>query len=112
MKKIEAIIRSWKLDEVKNAVVNAGAIGMTTTDVRIFGKEQGQTERYRGSEYSIEFFPKIKVEIIVDDTHLEMVVEQLSAAARTGEIGDGKIFITPIEQITRIRTGENNLEAL
>jgi len=112
MKKVEAMIRSWKLDEVKTAVVKAGAIGMTLSEERIFARDRSLIEHYRGTEYSVEFLPKIKVEIIVDDAQVDTIVEQLSAAARTGEIGDGKIFISPIEQIIRIRTGENNHEAL
>ena len=112
MKKVEAIIRSLKLDEVKIAAVNAGAIGMTVSDIRGFGRQKGQTEHYRGAEYTVEFLPKLKVEIIVDDNQVEGLVEKISAAARTGKIGDGKIFVTPVEEITRIRTGEKNLEAL
>ncbi len=112
MKKVEAIIRSLKLDEVKIAAVNAGAIGMTVSDIRGFGRQKGQTEHYRGAEYTVEFLPKLKVEIIVDDNQVDGLVEKISAAARTGKIGDGKIFVTPVEEITRIRTGEKNLEAL
>lgn len=112
MQKIEAIIRPFKLDEVKIALVNAGIVGMTVTEVRGFGRQKGQTERYRGSEYTVEFLQKLKVEIVVEDEQVDMVVEKLINAARTGEIGDGKIFISPVGQIVRIRTGEKNLEAI
>jgi nitrogen regulatory protein P-II 1 len=112
MKKVEAIIRPFKLDEVKIALVNAGIVGMTVSEVRGFGRQKGQTERYRGSEYTVEFLQKLKVEIVVEDDQLDMVVEKIIAAARTGEIGDGKIFISPVEQIIRIRTGEKNMEAI
>ncbi|WP_416667438.1 P-II family nitrogen regulator [Egbenema bharatensis] len=112
MRKVEAIIRPFKLDEVKIALVNAGIVGMTVSEVRGFGRQKGQTERYRGSEYTVEFLQKLKVEIVVEDEQLDMVVEKIIAAARTGEIGDGKIFISPVEQIIRIRTGEKNQEAI
>ncbi|MDJ0582588.1 MAG: P-II family nitrogen regulator [Crocosphaera sp.] len=112
MKKVEAIIRPFKLDEVKIALVNAGIVGMTVSEVRGFGRQKGQTERYRGSEYTVEFLQKLKVEIVVEDKDVEMVTEKLIGAARTGEIGDGKIFVSPVEQIIRIRTGESNLEAI
>ncbi|MFS8867490.1 P-II family nitrogen regulator [Synechococcus sp. H65.1] len=112
MKKIEAIIRPFKLDEVKVALVNAGIVGMTVTEVRGFGRQKGQTERYRGSEYTVEFLQKLKVEIVVEDELVDTVVEKLIAAARTGEIGDGKIFISPVEKTIRIRTGEVNRDAL
>lgn len=112
MKKVEAIIRPFKLDEVKIALVNAGIVGMTVSEVRGFGRQKGQTERYRGSEYTVEFLQKLKVEIVVEDNQVDMVVEKVIAAARTGEIGDGKIFISPVEKIVRIRTGEENLEAV
>lgn len=112
MKKVEAIIRPFKLDEVKIALVNAGIVGMTVSEVRGFGRQKGQTERYRGSEYTVEFLQKLKVEIVVEDEQVDMVVEKIIVAARTGEIGDGKIFITSVEQSVRIRTGEKNLEAI
>ncbi|HEY9742955.1 MAG TPA: P-II family nitrogen regulator [Coleofasciculaceae cyanobacterium] len=112
MKKVEAIIRPFKLDEVKIALVNAGIVGMTVSEVRGFGRQKGQTERYRGSEYTVEFLQKLKVEIVVEDNQVDMVVEKVIAAARTGEIGDGKIFISPVDQVVRIRTGEKNLEAV
>jgi nitrogen regulatory protein P-II 1 len=112
MKKIEAIIRPFKLDEVKIALVNAGIIGMTVSEVRGFGRQKGQTERYRGSEYTVEFLQKLKVEIVIEDAQVDMVIDKIIAAARTGEIGDGKIFVSPIEQIVRIRTGEKNTDAV
>lgn len=112
MKKVEAIIRPFKLDEVKIALVNAGIVGMTVSEVRGFGRQKGQTERYRGSEYTVEFLQKLKVEIVVEDHQVEMVIEKLITAARTGEIGDGKIFVSPVDQIIRIRTGESDLEAI
>ena len=112
MKKVEAIIRPFKLDEVKIALVNAGIVGMTVSEVRGFGRQKGQTERYRGSEYTVEFLQKLKVEIVVQDDQVDMVTEKLIAAARTGEIGDGKIFISPVDQVIRIRTGERDLEAV
>ncbi|MEA5510582.1 P-II family nitrogen regulator [Crocosphaera sp. UHCC 0190] len=112
MKKVEAIIRPFKLDEVKIALVNAGIVGMTVSEVRGFGRQKGQTERYRGSEYTVEFLQKLKVEIVVQDNQVEMVIEKLITAARTGEIGDGKIFVSPVDQIIRIRTGESDLEAI
>ncbi|NEO29828.1 MAG: P-II family nitrogen regulator [Symploca sp. SIO3C6] len=112
MKKIEAIIRPSKLEEVKVALVNAGIVGMTITEVRGFGRQKGQTQHYRGTEYQVEFLHKIKVEVIIEDNQIDGVVESLIAAARTGEIGDGKIFITPVEQSIRIRTGITNLAAV
>lgn len=112
LKKVEAIIRPFKLDEVKIALVNAGIVGMTVSEVRGFGRQKGQTERYRGSEYTVEFLQKLKVEIVVDDEQVNMVVEKLISAARTGEIGDGKIFISPVERIIRIRTGEEDHQAI
>ena len=112
MKRVEAIIRPFKLDEVKIALVNAGIVGMTVSEVRGFGRQKGQTERYRGSEYTVEFLQKLKLEIVVEDAQVEMVVEKVVEAARTGEIGDGKIFISSVDEIVRIRTGEKNLEAV
>ncbi len=112
MKKIEAIIRPFKLDEVKIALVNAGVVGMTVSEVRGFGRQKGQTERYRGSEYTVEFLQKLKLEIVIENDQVDMVVDKIIAAARTGEIGDGKIFVYPVDQVVRIRTGEKNLEAV
>ncbi len=112
MKKIEAVIRPFKLDEVKIALVNAGIVGMTVSEVRGFGRQKGQTERYRGSEYTVEFLQKLKLEIVVDDELVDAVVEKIISAARTGEIGDGKLFISPVERTVRIRTGEQDRDAL
>lgn len=112
MKKVEAIIRPFKLDEVKIALVNAGIVGMTVSEVRGFGRQKGQTERYRGSEYTVEFLQKLKIEVVIEDDQVNLVVDKIIAAARTGEIGDGKIFVSPVEQVIRIRTGEKNMEAI
>ncbi len=112
MKKVEAIIRPFKLDEVKIALVNAGIVGMTVSEVRGFGRQKGQTERYRGSEYTVEFLQKLKIELVVEDEQVDMVVDKIITAARTGEIGDGKIFITLVEEVVRIRTGERNQQAI
>jgi nitrogen regulatory protein P-II 1 len=112
LKKISAIIRPFKLDEVKIALVNAGIVGMTVSEVRGFGRQKGQTERYRGSEYTVEFLQKLKLEVVVDDEQVDMVLDKIVAAARTGEIGDGKIFVSSVEQVVRIRTGEKNQSAL
>jgi nitrogen regulatory protein P-II 1 len=112
LKKVEAIIRPFKLDEVKIALVNAGVVGMTVSEVRGFGRQKGQTERYRGSEYTVEFLQKLKVEIVIDDDQVDMVVDKIVSAARTGEIGDGKIFVSPVDEIIRIRTGEKDEEAI
>jgi nitrogen regulatory protein P-II 1 len=112
LKKVEAIIRPFKLDEVKIALVNAGVVGMTVSEVRGFGRQKGQTERYRGSEYTVEFLQKLKIEIVIEDGQVDMVVDKIVEAARTGEIGDGKIFVSPVERIVRIRTGEKDFEAV
>ena len=112
MKKIQAIIRPFKLDEVKIALLNAGVIGVTISEVRGFGRQKGQTERYRGSEYTVEFLQKVKIIVVVEDERADKVVESIVAAARTGEIGDGKIFVSPVTQVIRIRTGETDSEAI
>ncbi len=112
LKKVEAIIRPFKLDEVKIALVNAGVVGMTVSEVRGFGRQKGQTERYRGSEYTVEFLQKLKIDIVVEDEQVDMVVDKIVTAARTGEIGDGKIFVSPVDNVIRIRTGEKNVEAI
>jgi nitrogen regulatory protein P-II 1 len=112
LKKIEAIIRPFKLDDVKIQLVNAGIVGMTVSEVRGFGRQKGQTERYRGSEYTVEFLQKLKIEIVVEDANVDMVVDKVINAARTGEIGDGKIFVSPVDEIVRIRTGERGQEAV
>ncbi len=112
MKKVEAIIRPSKLEEVKTALVNAGVVGMTVSDVRGFGKQRGQTERYRGNEYKVDFLQKLKVAVIIEDELLERVVNKIMTTAKTGKIGDGKIFVTNIEQVVRIRTAEKDIEAI
>lgn len=112
MKKIEAIIRPFKLEDVKIALVNAGIVGMTVSEVRGFGRQKGQVERYRGSEFTVEFLQKLKLEIVVDDERVSTVVEAIQEAARTGEIGDGKIFISPVQSVIRIRTGDRDNEAI
>jgi len=112
MKKIEAIIKPFKLDEVKEALIEAGVKGMTISEVRGFGRQRGHTELYRGSEYHIDFLPKIKVEVAVPEELVDKIVETISEVARTGEVGDGKIFISSLEDVIRIRTGESGQEAL
>jgi nitrogen regulatory protein P-II 1 len=112
MKKIEAIIKPFKLEEVKEALTEIGIHGMTVSEVKGFGKQKGHTELYRGAEYVIDFLPKLKIELVVDDTMVEKVVETITNAARTGRIGDGKIFIIPVEDTIRIRTGERGPEAI
>lgn len=112
MKKIEAIIRSHKLEEVKAAVLNGGIIGMTITELRLFGRQRGLEEHYRGVVYSVDFQPRIKVELVINDEQVDLIVEILANAAQTGELGDGKIFISPVNEIVRIRTHEKNLEAI
>ena len=112
MKKVEAIIRPFKLEDVKVALVNAGIIGMTVSEVRGFGRQKGQVERYRGSEFTVEFLQKLKVEVVVDNEKVKSVIEAIAEAAKTGEIGDGKIFVSQIDSVVRIRTGEVDKEAL
>ncbi|MGC6483273.1 MAG: P-II family nitrogen regulator [Synechococcus sp.] len=112
MKKVEAIIRPFKLEDVKLALVNAGIIGMTVSEVRGFGRQKGQVERYRGSEFTVEFLQKLKVEVVVDDSNVDTVVNAIAEAAKTGEIGDGKIFISPVESVVRIRTGDRDATAV
>ena len=112
MKKIEAIIRPFKLEDVKIALVNSGIVGMTVSEVRGFGRQKGQVERYRGSEFTVEFLQKLKVEVVVEDKRVNSVIDAIAEAAKTGEIGDGKIFITSIDSVVRIRTGEKDDEAL
>jgi nitrogen regulatory protein P-II 2 len=112
MKKIEAIIRPFKLEDVKIALVNAGIVGMTVSEVRGFGRQKGQVERYRGSEFTVEFLQKLKLEIVVDDDKVGTVVSAVQEAARTGEIGDGKIFISPVETVIRIRTSDRDSDAI
>ena len=112
MKKIEAIIKPFKLDEVREALSELGASGLTVTEVKGFGRQKGHTELYRGAEYVVDFLPKIKVEVVVSDALVETAVEAIIKAAHTGKIGDGKIFVTSIEQVIRIRTGETNEGAI
>ena len=112
MKKIEAIIKPFKLDEVREALSELGVSGLTVTEVKGFGRQKGHTELYRGAEYVVDFLPKIKVEIVVTADMLDTAVEAIVKAARTGKIGDGKIFISSIEQVIRIRTGETDAAAI
>ena len=112
MKKIEAIIRPFKLEDVKIALVNSGIVGMTVSEVRGFGRQKGQVERYRGSEFTVEFLQKLKVEVVVDNEKVDSVIDAIAEAAKTGEIGDGKIFISSIDSVVRIRTGDKDEEAL
>jgi nitrogen regulatory protein P-II 1 len=112
MKKIEAIVRHFKLEDVKNALVEKGISGMTITEVRGFGRQKGHTEMYRGTEYRVDFVPKVKVEVIVDDGKAQMAVDTIVKAAQTGQIGDGKIFISSLEDCVRIRTGETGKDAI
>ena len=112
MKKIEAIIRPFKLEDVKIALVNSGIVGMTVSEVRGFGRQKGQVERYRGSEFTVEFLQKLKVEVVVENEKVNSVIDAIAEAAKTGEIGDGKIFISSIDSVIRIRTGDTDEEAL
>jgi nitrogen regulatory protein P-II 1 len=112
MKKIEAIIKPFKLDEVREALAKAGVTGLTITEVKGFGRQKGHSELYRGAEYRVEFLPKVKLEILVDDANVPPVVEALTTAARTGRIGDGKIFVLPVDDALRIRTGERGPQAI
>ena len=112
MKKIEAIIKPFKLDEVKDALHEIGLQGITVTEAKGFGRQRGHTELYRGAEYVVDFLPKVKIEIILEDSQVERAVEAIQQAAQTGRIGDGKIFITPVEDVIRIRTGERGPEAI
>ena len=112
MKKVEAIIRSFKLDDVKDALTEGGIHGMTVTEVRGFGRQKGQTERYRGTEYKVDFVPKVKVEVTCADDSLQKVIDAILRAAQTGQIGDGKIFISDLRDVIRIRTGESGQDAL
>lgn len=112
MKKIEAIIRPFKLEDVKEALLDAGIRGLTITEVRGYGRQKGHTEIYRGSEYRIEFVPKIKIEIVVKDELVEKAIDTIIKIAKTGQVGDGKIFISEVTDVVRIRTGESGTEAL
>jgi nitrogen regulatory protein P-II 1 len=112
MKKIEAVIRHFKLEEVKDALTAAGINGMTVSEVRGFGRQKGHKEQYRGAEYTVDFLPKVKLEVVVDDSELQNILDTIIKAARTGQIGDGKIFVTNLSQAIRIRTGETGAESL
>ena len=112
MKKIEAIIKPFKLDEVKNALTKIGVHGMTVNEVKGFGRQKGHTEVYRGAEYKIDFLPKVRIEMIVTDEMVVKVIETIERAAKTGKIGDGKIFVSPVEEVIRIRTGERGKDAI
>ncbi len=112
MKKIEAIVKPFKLDEVRESLSEVGITGLTVTEVKGFGRQKGHTELYRGAEYVVDFLPKIKVEVVVTDDLVDSAVEAIVKAAHTGKIGDGKIFIMPVEQVIRIRTGETNEAAI
>lgn len=112
MKKIEAIIKPFKLDDVKEALQDVGLQGMTVTDVRGFGRQKGHTELYRGAEYVVDFLPKVKIELVLEDNMVERAALAIKTAAHSGRIGDGKIFIVPVEDAIRIRTGESGVEAL
>ena len=112
MKKIEAIIKPFKLDEVKEALHEVCVQGMTVTEVRGFGRQKGHTELYRGAEYVVDFLPKVKIEVVVEKGQVDDVIEAITQAARTGRIGDGKIFVTPVENVVRIRTGDRGKEAI
>ncbi|MCF2949831.1 P-II family nitrogen regulator [Paraglaciecola aquimarina] len=112
MKKIEAIIKPFKLDDVRENLSEAGISGLTVTEVKGFGRQKGHTELYRGAEYKVDFLPKVKIEIVVTDDQLDRSIEAIKSAAKTGKIGDGKIFVTNVERAIRIRTGEENDEAI
>jgi len=112
MKKIDAIVKPFKLDEVREALSEIGVSGLTVTEVKGFGRQKGHTELYRGAEYVVDFLPKVKIEIVVADEILDQAIEAIIKAARTGKIGDGKIFVTSVEQVVRIRTGETNEAAI
>ena len=112
MKKVEAIIKPFKLDDVKDALHDAGVSGITVSEVKGFGRQKGHTELYRGSEYVVDFLPKVKVEVVCEDDQVDRVVEAIEAAARTGRIGDGKIFVLAVEQAVRIRTGDRGADAI
>lgn len=112
MKKIEAIVRHFKLEEVKDALTKIGIQGMTVSEVRGFGRQKGHKEQYRGAEYTVDFLPKVKMEVVVDDSAAQSVIDTILQTARTGQIGDGKIFVTSLEEVIRIRTGETGAESL
>lgn len=112
MKLVSAVIKPFKLDDVREALSDIGIQGVTVTEVKGFGRQKGHTELYRGAEYVVDFLPKVKIEVAIDDGMLDQVIEAISSTANTGKIGDGKIFVMPVEQVVRIRTGETGSEAL
>jgi|SRR6188508_2103234 nitrogen regulatory protein P-II 1 len=112
MKRIEAIVKPFKLDEVREALSDIGVTGLTVTEVKGFGRQRGHTELYRGAEYVVDFLPKVRIEVILPDDMIERAIEAIIRAARTGKIGDGKIFVTAVEQVVRIRTGESGEAAI
>ena len=112
MKKVEAIIKPFKLDDVREALSDIGVAGMTATEVKGFGRQKGHTELYRGAEYVVDFLPKVKIELVVDDSMVEQCIEAIVGVARTGKIGDGKIFVSEVARVIRIRTGEEGPEAI
>ncbi|OOZ04734.1 P-II family nitrogen regulator [Solemya velum gill symbiont] len=112
MKKVDAIIKPFKLDDVREAMSDIGITGMTATEVKGFGRQKGHTELYRGAEYVVDFLPKVKIELVVAEEQVDQCIEAITNASRTGKIGDGKIFVSPIEQVVRIRTGETGKEAI
>jgi len=112
MKMVTAIVKPFKLDEVREALSAIGVQGVTVTEVKVFGRQKGHTELYRGAEYVVDFLPKVKIEAAVDDAIVDRVIEAIEAAARTGKIGDGKVFVSTLEQVVRIRTGETGKDAL
>ncbi len=112
MRKVEAIIKPFKLDDVREALSEIGITGMTATEVKGFGRQKGHTELYRGAEYVVDFLPKVRIEIVIVDEQVDACIDAITQAARTGKIGDGKIFVTPVERVVRIRTGEENEQAI
>ena len=112
MKKIEAIIKPFKMDDVREALAEVGISGMTVSEVKGFGRQKGHTELYRGAEYQVDFLPKIKIELVLDDERVEQAIEAIESSAKTGKIGDGKIFVTTVDEIIRIRTGETGSQAI
>ncbi len=112
MKLIQAIIKPFKLDDVREALTEIGVTGMTATEVKGFGRQKGHTELYRGAEYVVDFLPKVKLELVINDEQVDMAIETIQKAAHTGKIGDGKIFVMPVEQVVRIRTGEQGRDAV
>jgi nitrogen regulatory protein P-II 1 len=112
MKLITAVVKPFKLDEIKTALKEAGVTGMTVTEVQGFGRQSGHTEVYRGAEYTIDFVPKVRIEVLADDSDVDRLIEVLTSSARTGKIGDGKVWVNPVEQVARIRTGELGPDAL